>query len=525
MAASAERDAQIRQWKDANNNAGTGQLKGILRSGSPTTSSRSRSTTPEEEEREQVARLRYTRDDEDEETESETEEEESETEEEEDEQGSEIERPNPFRKEFFREDRNANRERSPRRSPPPRPPPILRKAEIVHNDGLDNMREEWGQGEFTEYQHDTRTNTVREVRGSTHSLTSRSVERIPDFEKIELIAAKFDVLPTKKRAEFVHENFTENALVHEDTHRQVLLEENRVRNEMLSRSTNPFLDTCYEQESQHSPSPVPHSPMHWSGSTGQLHPQLYPPVQVLPVHYTKLPTPQHTIFTYTQSPMHIQQQPQQPYGMPSYNYMVSDHSLLTGVVSPTPTSQPQTIGYYAPALPFSPPPPNAPPAMQPSNLVPQYLQHQLQQQQQQQMPATTAIQFAPPPPSSSPLGYASTTFSNTAHQHHHQHSQRRVDEHESHLAHHLHHQQQQQPHLHRSDNNNGNGNIPSTLVPPSMSPPITTTQTLEHDHVHHEQQYRSKGQDHQHHQYHSSTAVSKSSGASVQFNAFSSSAV
>ncbi|XP_021694614.1 protein lap4 isoform X3 [Aedes aegypti] len=321
MAASAERDAQIRQWKDANNNAGTGQLKGILRSGSPTTSSRSRSTTPEEEEREQVARLRYTRDDEDEETESETEEEESETEEEEDEQGSEIERPNPFRKEFFREDRNANRERSPRRSPPPRPPPILRKAEIVHNDGLDNMREEWGQGEFTEYQHDTRTNTVREVRGSTHSLTSRSVERIPDFEKIELIAAKFDVLPTKKRAEFVHENFTENALVHEDTHRQVLLEENRVRNEMLSRSTNPFLDTCYEQESQHSPSPVPHSPMHWSGSTGQLHPQLYPPVQVLPVHYTKLPTPQHTIFTYTQSPMHIQQQPQQPYGMPSYNYM------------------------------------------------------------------------------------------------------------------------------------------------------------------------------------------------------------
>ncbi|XP_062699737.1 protein lap4 isoform X8 [Aedes albopictus] len=518
MAASVEREAaQIRQWKDANNNANPGQLKGILRSGSPTASSRSRSTTPEEEERELQARLRYAREHEDEESESETEEDESETEDEEDDQGSEIERPNPFRKEYLREDRNANRERSPRpRSPPPRPPPVLRKAEIVHNDGVEHMREEWGQGDFMEYEHDARTNTVREVRSSTHSLASRSVDRLPDFEKIELIAAKFDVLPTKKRAEFVHENFRDNALVHEETHRQVLLEENRMRNEMLSRSTNPFLDTCYEQESQHSASPVPHSPMHWSGSTGQLHPQLYPPVQVLPVHYTKLPTPQHTIYTYTQSPMHIQQTPQQPYGMPSYNYMVSDPSLLTGVLSPTPTSQPQTVGYYAPAPPLSPPP--APPAMQPSTLVPQYLQYHMQQppqQQHQQMPAT-AIQFAPT--SSSSLGYSSTTFSNTAHQHHHQHYQSRVGDHGHH-------------HLHSSsDNNNGNGNVTSTLVPQSMSPPSTssTTHTLEHNHVHQhqQQQYRSaRDEQDRHQQYQSSTAVSKSSATSVQFNAFSSSAV
>ncbi|XP_065077370.1 protein lap4 isoform X4 [Ochlerotatus camptorhynchus] len=330
MAANAEREAQIRQWKDANNNAGVGQLKGILRSGSPTASSRSRSTTPEEE-REQRARLRYVRGDdqverESQEDESETEDDESETEEEtEEEQGSEIERANPFRKEFLREDRNANRESSPRRSPPPRPPKsYLKKAEIVRNEGLRNMADEWGRGDFIEYEHDPQTNTVREVRSSTHSLVSRSTERLPDYEKIELIAAKFDVLPSTKRAEFVHENSTKNALVPEETHRQVLLEENRMRNEMLSRSTNPFLDSGYDQESQHSVSPVPHphSPMHWSGSTGQLHPQIYPPMQVFPVHYSKLPTPQHTMYTYTpQSPMHHQQQPQQPYGMPSYNYM------------------------------------------------------------------------------------------------------------------------------------------------------------------------------------------------------------
>ncbi|XP_058827310.1 protein lap4-like isoform X3 [Topomyia yanbarensis] len=333
MMVAAEQDAQqIRQWKDANNNSGANQLKGILRSGSPTTSSRSRSTTPEEGglALERDARARYVRSEiVDDVLESEEEESQSEDDSDDGDEGSEIERENPFRKEFFGETED-KREVQRRRSPPPPPVRDLKRAEIVPNEGIRNMEEEFGQGNYIEFEHDARTNTVREVRSSTQNLASRSMERLPNYEKIELIAAKFDVLPSKKRAEFIHENFKENTLVPEETHRQFLLEENRMRNEMISRTTNPFLDTGYDQESQQSVSPVPQRPMHWTGSTGQLHsPQIYPPVQVLPVHYTKLPTPQHTVYTYAPPPPpphhhyhHFQQQQhQQPYGMSGYSYL------------------------------------------------------------------------------------------------------------------------------------------------------------------------------------------------------------
>ncbi|XP_038117305.1 protein lap4 isoform X4 [Culex quinquefasciatus] len=266
-----------RLLRDANNNSGGGQqLKGILRSGSPTASSRSRSTTPEEDQ----VRGRYVRGEE-----VDTEEDDSEEDSEEEESEEEDHR-NPFRKEFLPEEEVVRRRSPPRRVEDRPLSREVKRAEIVLNEGLRNMEEDFGQGDYVEYEHDTRTNTIREVRASS----------TPDLNRIELIAAKYDVLPTKKRAEFIHENCTANTLVPEETHRQVLLEENRVRNELLSRSTNPFLD--YGQ----SVSPVPPHPAspspHWSGSN----PTIYPPVQVLPVHYTKLPTPQHTIYTFTNQP-------------------------------------------------------------------------------------------------------------------------------------------------------------------------------------------------------------------------------
>ncbi|XP_055525244.1 protein lap4 isoform X3 [Wyeomyia smithii] len=344
--------------RDANNNSNSNQhqLKGILRSGSPTaSSSRSRSSTPEDSGGPVADRSRYVRSEiVDDVLVSEEEEDESESEEEFDSQeGSEIEMENPFRKDFLRRDGNVfygeeEEEVVPRRRSPPKGQqrPLsreLKKAEIVPNVAIQNMQDELGQGDFVEYEHDARTNTIREVRSSTQNLTSRSMERLPSYEKIELIAAKFDVLPSKKKAEFIHENFKQNTLVPEETHRQVLLEENRMRNEMLSRTTNPFLDAPgYDQESHHSVSPVPQSHLMtqhgWSGSSGQLHsPQIYPPIQVLPVHYTKLPTPQHTVYTYTQAgpmapPPHHHYHPyqqqqhhhhqQQPYGIPQgYSYM------------------------------------------------------------------------------------------------------------------------------------------------------------------------------------------------------------
>ncbi|KAL9696075.1 hypothetical protein quinque_015360 [Culex quinquefasciatus] len=284
-----------RLLRDANNNSGGQQLKGILRSGSPTASSRSRSTTPEEDQ----VRGRYVRGEE-----VDTEEDDSEEDSEEEESEEEDHR-NPFRKEFLPEEEVVRRRSPPRRVEDRPLSREVKRAEIVLNEGLRNMEEDFGQGDYVEYEHDTRTNTIREVRASS----------TPDLNRIELIAAKYDVLPTKKRAEFIHENCTANTLVPEETHRQVLLEENRVRNELLSRSTNPFLD--YGQ----SVSPVPPHPAspspHWSGSN----PTIYPPVQVLPVHYTKLPTPQHTIYTFTQPapppPTHHHHHPS-PYGGTTY---------------------------------------------------------------------------------------------------------------------------------------------------------------------------------------------------------------
>ncbi|XP_055616752.1 protein lap4-like isoform X3 [Toxorhynchites rutilus septentrionalis] len=374
--------AHIHTWKDANNNSGGGgaggvQLKGILRSGSPTNSGRSRSTTPEEDVRSRYSATAIVGEyvSEQDETEAETE---SEGE------GSEIEQPNPFREEILR--------RPPSRLERPLSREFKR-AEIVPNAAIRSMEQEFGQGDFVEYEHDARTNTIREVRSSTQNLTTRSTERLPNYDKIEQISAKFDVLPTRKRPDFVHENNVENILVPEATHRQVLLEENRRRNELTARSTNPFLvDAGYDQLSQHFVSPVPptqHTPYNWSGSMGQLPSQIYPPIQVLPVHYTKLPTPQHTVYTFTspQQPPHPQQQhhqlrqptPPQRYGMQSYNLMAQ--------------------------TPLSPQPP-------------------------QQLPMTTAVGFAPVPsvlehqPATITSGGAVYTFnsSNSHHQHHFHHN-------------------------------------------------------------------------------------------------------
>ncbi|XP_055602053.1 protein lap4-like isoform X7 [Uranotaenia lowii] len=336
--------------RDSNNNSGSttggGQLKGILRSTSP---NRSRSTTPEDSD--EHVRSRYFSPDEDEEDDDDDEESEEETateddSEEEDEGSREIEQDNPFRKEFIRSDSCPTGHTILRRAPPPPIPAVgprqLKWAEKISNKGVKNMEEELGQADFVEYEHDVRTNTIHEVRSSTHNLVSKSLERLPNYEKIELISAKFDVLPSRKKAEFINENRTDNVLVPEDTHRQVLLEENRLRNELITRSTtttNPFLDNPgLDQISQHSVSPVPPSPsVYWSGSTGQLHHshKIYPPVQVLPVTYTKLPTPQHTVYTYTQPVSH---QHHQQLGTTSYGLPVSTSYLSPPPAPKTPKS-------------------------------------------------------------------------------------------------------------------------------------------------------------------------------------------
>uniref|UniRef100_A0A182N097 Uncharacterized protein n=1 Tax=Anopheles dirus TaxID=7168 RepID=A0A182N097_9DIPT len=299
-------------------------LKGILRAGSPSSTSTNRSSSSPPEQR---AGPRVANEDSDPDTDSSTD---SST------------------------DTDAEEEEEGLPAAPGIPP--IRQAEVVRNQAARKLREEFGQGDLVEYEHDTVTNTIREVR----------------TERVQMLPAKYDTLPVKRTAQFVHENTPNNLLVTDDVHRQVLLEENEVRNKLLAQyahdhqhhqqhqqlygaSITSTTNVHHQHHHQHTsgdlvgrvPSPYfyesgsasvsplpppahylpgvydPHHPHHYhqqhlgkhlgpASSPDQLGlqlPQIYPPVQILPVHYAKLPTPQHTIYTYASGSVPVSHPP------------------------------------------------------------------------------------------------------------------------------------------------------------------------------------------------------------------------
>nr|XP_049466846.1 protein lap4 isoform X6 [Anopheles coluzzii] len=253
------------------------------------------------------------------------------------------------------------------REQPPASNPI-RRAEVVRNQAARKLQEEFGQGDLVEYEHDTATNTIREVSvGPGPAARGRP-------GRVEMLPAKFETLPVKRTAQFVHENTPNNLLVPDEVHRQVLLEENEVRNkllaqyaheqqqqqhhhhhqqqhmytmhhhhhtgELLGRVPSPY--HLYDSGSASvSPLPSHYIPGSSSSSVYDHHqhlgklggplspppplpstappsdvgyhhhhlPQIYPPVQILPVHYAKLPTPQHTIYTYASGSVPVSHAP------------------------------------------------------------------------------------------------------------------------------------------------------------------------------------------------------------------------
>ncbi|EGK96545.1 AGAP013447-PA, partial [Anopheles gambiae str. PEST] len=259
---------------------------------------------------------------------------------------------------------------APREKPPASNP--IRRAEVVRNQAARKLQEEFGQGDLVEYEHDTATNTIREVSvGPGPAARGRP-------ERVEMLPAKFETLPVKRTAQFVHENTPNNLLVPDEVHRQVLLEENEVRNKLLAQYAHEQQQQQQQQQQHHHhhqqqhmytmhhhhhtgellgrvPSPyhlydsgtasVSPLPSHYipggSSSVYDHHqhlgklggplspppplpstappsdvsyhhhhlPQIYPPVQILPVHYTKLPTPQHTIYTYASGSVPVSHAP------------------------------------------------------------------------------------------------------------------------------------------------------------------------------------------------------------------------
>uniref|UniRef100_A0A182VVM5 Uncharacterized protein n=1 Tax=Anopheles minimus TaxID=112268 RepID=A0A182VVM5_9DIPT len=289
----------------------------------------------------------------------------------------------------------------------------IRRAEVVRNQAARKLQEEFGQGDLVEYEHDSTTNTIREVvvAGVVPNLTQHP-------ERVEVLPAKYETLPIKRTAQFVHENTPNNLLVPDDVHRQVLLEENEVRNKLLAQYAHEQLQHPQQHHHHHhqqvytmhhhhsselvgrvpspylydsgsaSVSPLPATPQYIPAGVYDPHhhqhltklappppdigyhhlPQIYPPVQILPVHYTKLPTPQHTIYTYASSSVPVSHapivslapasQPSLPYHLPysgiptrvgaaTGTYVSSAHpstttTIATPVLMPSPPLGPKT---------------------------------------------------------------------------------------------------------------------------------------------------------------------------------------
>ncbi|XP_063705869.1 protein lap4-like [Culicoides brevitarsis] len=231
--------------------------------------------------------------------------------------------------------------------PPVPPKPKVKQADLVKNVALKHLTQE--QGDFVEFEHDPITNTIREVRPKSEfnpdgplpplppPSTSTNKSRIPNLklqrplsnidrpkcspppppktplvveqEVIEILPAKYETLPKMETAKVVHEsheNSKENVLVHDDIRRHLLLQENELRNALMDSNANLESDpdtnnnSGRHETSSHAGSSTTSgvfSPTDFSQRSVSripvLNPQnVFPATQILPVHYTQLPTPQ-----------------------------------------------------------------------------------------------------------------------------------------------------------------------------------------------------------------------------------------
>ncbi|XP_059610009.1 protein lap4 isoform X4 [Phlebotomus argentipes] len=201
----------------------------------------------------------------------------------------------------------------PRGKPPvpPKPPVNVKQADLVQNDALNRISME--QGDFVEFQHDAATNAIREIPRPFSPDYSplppvpeakkvpynrvRSVERptvrpppppVKSPLQYEVIPAKYDVLPSPKTPELVHENCKDNILVTEEVHRSILLGENEVRKalqeEVDDANNNRSLPNPFLSDSDSDITAI--------SAADALPPSIFPPPQILPVHYSHLPMPQ-----------------------------------------------------------------------------------------------------------------------------------------------------------------------------------------------------------------------------------------
>lgn len=219
---------------------------------------------------------------------------------------------------------------------PPRPPKPLhiRKANLVYNEGIEDISKKMFQGDFVEFEHDIRTNTIKEVPrpfspenrqitsptpSSTSSLDSlrmsrqksveRPKERPPPPPPPKNISKKsisqeylnFEHLPLPSPPPPMHqqqwrnENSKVNIVVSQEEHRRIMLQENELRNSLQGdlhlvglpsnvsqdSDTESYLSSIVQEFSPVSTLQRSISPL-----------KVFPNVEKVPVHIMNLPSPQ-----------------------------------------------------------------------------------------------------------------------------------------------------------------------------------------------------------------------------------------
>ncbi|KQS52213.1 uncharacterized protein Dere_GG11485, isoform D [Drosophila erecta] len=211
----------------------------------------------------------------------------------------------------------------PKVPPPTAPKPQLKKANLVRNVALETFQaSDVGQGDFTVFEHDASTNTIHPVeakvpvRVSTKTKPNRPRESPPPPPVNFATLPKLPSTPTLREGEesiymealpptpsqlrpheFLHENSPDNILVSPQEHREYLLRENELRNQLRApyepappvpivgggySVTNPFLDS-FDTDIDSLPLPPPPTPPAQHQHTRHLHeppqfPQFAPPL-------------------------------------------------------------------------------------------------------------------------------------------------------------------------------------------------------------------------------------------------------
>lgn len=139
----------------------------------------------------------------------------------------------------------------PKVPPPTLPKPQLKKADLVRNVALETFQaSDVGQGDFAVFEHDASTNTIHQVAKLPVRLANRPRESPPpppvNFATVPKSplpklasplleeSTYMEALPPSQRRphDFVHENSPDNILVTPEQHRDFLLRENEMRNQL-----------------------------------------------------------------------------------------------------------------------------------------------------------------------------------------------------------------------------------------------------------------------------------------------------